>query len=158
MDDGTYESAPARRTLNPLEVTGQLLAVAAALIVLAGVFYAWAIEDTGWRRQLEVLSSFGAGILTAMLALGGILALYASRSDRIERIQPFWILAQLVGGLVILLAIASSISTLTESSDVPPGVGGPNEMATKLSDVLPRISALLVGAIILIVANSSTDE
>ena len=50
MDDGTYESAPARRTLNPLEVTGQLLAVAAALIVLAGVFYAWAIEDTGWNR------------------------------------------------------------------------------------------------------------
>lgn len=155
MDDGTYESAPARRALNPLEATGQTLVVAAILMVIAGVFYAWAFERAGWRQQLEILSSYGASIVTAIIVLGGMLALIASRSDRVERVQVFYVAAQIVAGLVILLAIAASISTLTQAET---GFDGTNEWPSKLAEILPRIGALLIGGLVLLLANTSADE
>jgi ABC-type sulfate transport system permease component len=157
MDDGTYEPARAPRALNPLEVTGQVLVAAATLMIIGGVLYAWAFETAGWRDRLEILSSYGASVITGVIVLGAILALVGSRSDRIE---PYAVAAQIVAGLVVLLSLASSLSTLTQSSTeesfVSGGIGR-SEWPTKLSVVLPHIAAALIGGIVLLIANQKSD-
>ena len=158
MNDETYEAANPPRPLNPLELTGQVLVASATLLVIAGVFYAWAFEAVGWRDRLDILSGVGAGVLTGVMVLGGMLALVGSRSDRIA---PFAVAAQIVAGLIVLLSLVSSFRTLTRSSteeSIVSGGIGQNEWPAKLSDVLPRIAAALVGAVVLLIASRRSEQ
>ena len=82
-------------------------------------------------------------------------------SARSDRVGPFAVAAQIIAGLVVLLCFAASFSTLTrgstEESFVSGGIGR-SEWPTKLSDVLPRIAAALVAAIVFVVANQRSDR
>ena len=135
------------------------LVSASTAVLLGGVLYVVGLHDLSGRDRIELVSTLGASVATAMLVLGAALALVAAARAAAapERFRPLFALAFGVAIMTALLNLYSIIDLATMKVEQTPFTVAISVLTnaswqSRLAAILPHVATVIVAVLAVVIA------
>ncbi len=135
-----------------------VLVVAAALLVVSGLFYAGSLTGVSARDRFEFVSERSAEVLTSLLLIVAVAVLFFTTRTLTAQARRILVAVILIGALVVLLDAFSILDLLTrhypslsDTADITFTETG--SLAARLSGALPMAASMLIALVAMVGAN-----